>query len=240
MTTSAIAKRLEQLRDQVKAQFRPRATQRRRARKPVAWQTIALGVTKVLVIACLPFIMYVRASVFFYHALGGAPWIAVAGGMFLTLVVVVAYATWLAHGVFGKETAVRIARSVVAPIVGAWLVYSLIFLARVNAKTDDVQDWYSSLHPVLRVAVSTAIILDRDMVITDMQRVAADYKRIGLPVNRRTRHYVQSDGWVHAVDLRTNGRGEIRNRMLQLYFWSMGFSTQRHVGRGDHLHVQLR
>ena len=47
------------------------------------------------------------------------------------------------------------------------------------------------------------------------------------------------ESWVHAVDLRTRGRGVIRNRVVQLYFWSMGFSTLRHVGTADHLHVQL-
>jgi hypothetical protein len=26
---------------------------------------------------------------------------------------------------------------------------------------------------------------------------------------------------------------------VQLYFWSMGFSTLRHVGTADHLHVEL-
>ena len=245
MSQSAAAKRLEELRHQIKRQFRTLAKRgpfagRRRARKPIVWRSVAIGAATVLVIACLPFFVYVRASVFFYRTLGGAPWVAVAGGLVLTLIVVAAYATWLVHGVFGKQNLARLARRVVAPIVGAWLVYSLLFLARVNAKSDDIHDWYSSLHPVLRVAVSTAIIVDRNMVITDMQRVASDYKRIGRPVNPRTRHYVQSDGWVHAVDLRTNGRSELRNRTLQLYFWAMGFSTQRHVGSGDHLHLELR
>jgi hypothetical protein len=246
VSQSAASKRLEELRDQIRTQFRTLAKRgrsfgkRRRSRKPVVWRSVALAAARVVAIACLPFLVYVRASVFFYHSLGGAPWVAVAGGLALTLIVVAAYATWLVHGVFGKHNLARVARRVVAPIVGAWLVYSLLFLARVNAKSDDIHDWYSSLHPVLRVAVSTAIIVDRGTVITDMQRVASDYKRVGLRVNQRTRHYVQSDGWVHAVDLRTTGRSELRNRTMQLYFWAMGFSTQRHVGTADHLHVQLR
>jgi hypothetical protein len=73
-----------------------------------------------------------------------------------------------------------------------------------------------------------------------MQRQAGDYARMGLPVNPRTRHYTQADGWVHAVDIRTRGRSEVRNRGLQFYFWAMGFSTLRHSGTADHLHVQLR
>jgi hypothetical protein len=42
------------------------------------------------------------------------------------------------------------------------------------------------------------------------------------------------------VDLRTAGQGAVKNRLVQLYFWMMGFRTLRHVGTADHLHVQLR
>jgi len=52
-------------------------------------------------------------------------------------------------------------------------------------------------------------------------------------------HYPQPDGYVHAIDLRTAGRGFVRNRLVQAYFWSMGFVTLRHVGTADHLHVEL-
>jgi len=31
----------------------------------------------------------------------------------------------------------------------------------------------------------------------------------------------------------------VRNRLVQAYFWSMGFATLRHVGTADHLHVEL-
>ena len=108
-----------------------------------------------------------------------------------------------------------------------------------NAKSDEVHGYFLSVHPILRVALSTVILGDPDLVITDMTRVRADYGRMGLPVNDHTMHYVQRDGWVHAVDLRTQGRSEIVNRAVQLYFWGMGFSTLRHVGTADHLHVQL-
>jgi hypothetical protein len=62
---------------------------------------------------------------------------------------------------------------------------------------------------------------------------------MGLPVNDGTLHYRQRDGWAHAVDLRTNGRGEVVNRLVELYFRVMGFRTLRHVGTADHLHVEL-
>jgi hypothetical protein len=125
------------------------------------------------------------------------------------------------------------------PVVFTWCVYAAFYLSRVNIKSDDVRAYYSAVNPILRIALSTIVLVDPDLVVTDMGRVPEDYRRMGLPVNDRTKHYRQSDGWVHAVDLRTRGRGEIRNRVVQLYFWSMGFSTLRHVGTADHLHVQL-
>jgi hypothetical protein len=91
----------------------------------------------------------------------------------------------------------------------------------------------------MRLALSTLILIDRDILITDMGRVPEDYTTMGLPTNTRTRHYQQPDGWVHAVDLRTSGRGWVKNRGVQLYFWAMGFDTRRHVGTADHLHVEL-
>jgi hypothetical protein len=102
-----------------------------------------------------------------------------------------------------------------------------------------VRGYYASLHPVLRLALSTAMLADRDLVITDLARRPEDYPAMGLAANDGSLHYVQRDGWAHAADLRTAGRSEIASRLLQLYFWSMGFATLRHVGTADHLHVEL-
>jgi hypothetical protein len=249
MRKDTVAAKLEDLRRQAKAEVRRSKTRERkrgrgrgRARESIVidWKQLSLRAALVAAIIALPFFVYVRASVFFYNKLGGAPWVAVLGASLLTLGLVAAYATWLAHHVTAHARAKAIARMVAVPMVAGWFMYSLLFLSRVNAKTSDVQAHYLALHPVLRVAVSTVIIADPSAVITDMQRAPADYPRMGLKVNPRTRHYMQKDGWVHAVDIRTNGRWEIRNILLQGYFWSMGFSTLRHVGTADHLHVQLR
>jgi len=75
--------------------------------------------------------------------------------------------------------------------------------------------------------------------VTDLARRPADYQTMGLPANDGSLHYLQPDGYVHAIDLRTAGRGFVRNRLVQAYFWSMGFGTLRHLGTADHLHVEL-
>ena len=114
-----------------------------------------------------------------------------------------------------------------------------LFLSTVNAKTDDVREYYRTVHPLLRVALSTAIFASRDMVVTDTRREPADYERMGLPTLDNSLHFVQKTGYVHAVDLRTVGRAEWKNLLMVGYFRVLGFRTLRHVGTADHLHVSL-
>src|SRR6058998_2145799 len=48
-------------------------------------------------------------------------------------------------------------------------------------------------------------------------------------------------GWLsHRLTGRVNVLVLARRVALQLYFWSVGLGTLRHVGTGDHLHVELR
>jgi hypothetical protein len=63
---------------------------------------------------------------------------------------------------------------------------------------------------------------------------------MGLTPIEASLHVRQDDGYVHALDLRTEGRSELRNRAIQIAFWALGFHTLRHVGTADHLHVSLR
>lgn len=241
MTRDSASAKLESLRRQVRADVRDSravAKQVDARWSGVSVASVAIGALKFAAMIVFPFLLYVRASVFLSSQIGGAPWIAVAGALAITVGSVAIFATWVAKRLSASTRFATLARWIAAPMAAGWLLYSLLFLARVNAKTDDVRAYYASLHPVLRVAVSTAIVVDPGVVITDMQRQADDYRRMGLPVNDRTRHCVQADGWVQAVDLRTLGHGELRNRSLQFYFWLMGFSTLRHVGTADHLHVQ--
>jgi hypothetical protein len=212
-------------------------------RKRSHWSTSLksglLAIVKLAAIVALPFVAYVRASVFFY-AHGAPTWAAIVGGALLAFALVALYASHLARRLGGRGRARQLSRWIAAPIVGTWCLSALFYLARVNAKTDEVHGYFLSVHPILRVALSTVILVDPDLVITDAARVPADYGRMGLPVNDRTMHYMQRDGWVHAVDLRTQGRSEFVNLVVRGYFWGMGFSTLRHVGTADHLHVQLR
>ena len=212
----------------------------RRARAREIAIAIAVVAAKVAVIVVLPFVVLVRTSVDAYRLQGFPVWLALLFGAVLTLLVVAAYAAWLSRAVTGKARFVLMAKWVALPLVLGYCVYALAYVSEVNAKSQPVRAYYTSVHPLLRLALSTLILADGDMVITDMRREPDDYARMGLPENERTRHYRQRDGWVHAVDLRTAGQGAVKNRLVQLYFWMMGFRTLRHEGTADHLHVQLR
>ncbi len=106
-------------------------------------------------------------------------------------------------------------------------------------KREELRTHYYSLHPLLRVASSTFLLLDRDAVITDLLRTHEDYLAMGLTVNEASLHFAQEDGYVHSLDLRTAGRPGWRNGAVRFYFWAMGFRTLRHVGTSDHLHISL-
>jgi len=194
---------------------------------------------EVVLVALLPFIALVKVAVFLYQHQGWPTAFALAGGLACTTAVVTAYGTWAWHRFTGRVRLALIARRFALPLVVAYCGYALIYLSSANAKSEQVRAYYASLHPLLRVALSTLILVDRDAVITDLARRPEDYQAMGLPPNDGSLHYVQRDGYAHAADLRTAGRGLVKNRLIQLYFWSMGFGMLRHVGTGDHLHVEL-
>jgi len=185
-------------------------TARRDPRRLGPWAVqVVRFAAKVVFVAVLPFLALVRVAVFLYEYEGWPTAFALTGGIACTAAVVTAYGAWVWHRLTGQ---VRLA------LVGAY---------------------YASLHPLLRVGLSTLIVFDRDAVITDLARRPEDYKTMGLPPNDGSLHLVQRDGYAHAADLRTGGRGFLRNRLVQLYLWGLGFSTLRHTGTSDHLHVEL-
>jgi hypothetical protein len=248
-----IAVKLERLKREAQKEWKRRWRKKLQQAAPktaAEWRALAaaaLGaVLRVLFIIALPFLVLVRGSVFFYQNSGTPVWVSVLTAAILTGGVITAYAVWLARKLMrrgvrgGRALVMPVAKWVALPLVVFYCGYSLLYVASVNAKSAPVRAYYRSVHPLLRLALSTAILADRNILITDTGRLPEDYGRMGLPTNSRTRHYKQKDGWIHAVDLRTTGRGAIKNRGLQLYFWLMGFETKRHVGTADHLHVELK
>lgn len=201
--------------------------------KIVAW-TAAFPV-----LCILPFLVVLRISVLAYQENTHDGWQALVIGILAALLLVgvcIAAFMWT----FG------IRRGFYMPLLNicltAMLCYSgfaLFHLAVSNAKTAEIRSYYTSLHPFLRVAVKNLTVLDEDLVITDVERTRSAYRAMGLPPRDYSLHFKQPTGFVHAVDIRTVGRSQITNLLVELYFVLMGFETIRHVGTADHLHVAL-
>lgn len=186
-----------------------------------------------------PFYLLIRTSVYLNlsHELPG--WIALGAGIFLTILLLLFYMLFLFQKVKNRKRRIQFSAWSAGAMVLGFSLFSLFYLSGVNAKDTEVREVYRSMHPILRVAISTVSLADGELVITDIERVSDNYKEMGLPVNPNSLHYRQQSGYVHAVDLRVKDRGMIRNYLLQISLEMMGFRTLRHVGTADHLHVAL-
>ena len=197
----------------------------------------------LLVVVVLPFFLLIRTSVFLYGTARLNTWLALGLGMVLTSACLLFYVQYAYKKLFRKR---RIKKKVkkynlrlAAAVVIVYCATALIYISSVNVKAQRIRNEYTALHPLLRIAVSSVVLADTDLVITDMARTHGDYNRMGLQTMRRSLHYRQRDHYVHAVDLRTMGQAEWRNHLLTWYFDLMGLRTLRHVGTADHLHVSL-
>ncbi len=161
------------------------------------------------------------------------------GAAAATTILLILYAWLLRVRIQGRLSVPRAVLGVLAALVGAYVFYLVVYLSSANAKSPEIRQEFVSLHPVMRVALSSVLLVDRDAMVTDVSRISDDYRRWGLSVNEASLHFPQSTGFVHAVDLRTRNRPAWRNATTAWYFRAMGFKTLRHVGTADHLHVSL-
>jgi hypothetical protein len=191
-------------------------------------------------LAVLPFVLLIRGGVLAYREWHLGTWPSLALSALATASLLGIYAWWASRRLGAGPASERLIVRAVFGLALAYVAYTLIFVASANVKSDAVRAEYRSLHPLLRVASSALILLDPASVVTDAGRTPQDYRRMGLSPMVASLHFVQRDGYVHALDQRTSGRSELRNRGIQLVFWILGFQTLRHVGTGDHLHVSLR
>src|SRR2546429_5031898 len=142
---------------------------------------------QALLVALLPFLVLVKVAVFLYTHQDYSTVLALAGGTACTAAVVTAYAAWAWHRITGRVQLALIARRFALPLVVAYCGYALIYLSSGNAKSESVRAYYASLHPLLRVALSTLILIDGDAVITDLARRRQDYRTLGLPPHHGSR-----------------------------------------------------
>lgn len=190
----------------------------------------------------LPFFILMRVGIFVSGKYGLNPYVALTIGAAATAILLFLYFTYwygLITGRTGRGNTLIRRWFLVALTLGGICGHMLFFSQQDNFKSKEVKAEFYSLHPILRIGVSSLVYFDQESVVTDMERKRSDYEKMGLSINEQSLHYPQKDGFVHAVDLRTNNRSFARNWLVKGYFWLMGFRTLRHTGTADHLHISL-
>ena len=187
----------------------------------------------------LSFLVLVRGSMFAYQSMGWGTWSSIGLGMFGTIFVLSAYMTWLWTGITGEDRVRQFLPRALIAVVAGYSMYGLLYLSAGNSRDPELRDYYTSVHPLMRLGASTYLLFDRNGVVTDLGRTAEDYLGMGLPMNETSLHFKLGDRYIHAMDLRTTGRSAMRNRLTATYFRFMGFRSLHHVSAADHLHVSL-
>lgn len=216
---------------------RSRGSGKRPGRRPL-WLIVLRWVGPPLLFALLPFVVLLRGATYLYSATALPTWACVAlsaAGAGLALFLSTA---WVARRLGASLPRFGMRLSIIIAV--AYCAFALVYVSADNVKHVDIRATYTALHPLLRLSVSTLVLIDSNSMITDAQRSPEDYDAMGLARNAGSLHFVQSDGYAHAVDLRTIGRPEWANRLTKSYFALLGFQVLRHTGTADHLHVSLR
>lgn len=203
---------------------------------------ILYHVIKLILIFTLPFIALVRGSLYIHENFNPGPRLAIIGGVIITALLLLIYILVMHSKISGRVSGSKSIKSkavISLLLVIGFAINSLYFISDTNFKNQELKSEVRALNPILRLAVGTLVIIDRDAVITDTNRVPEDYRKMGLKTNKSSLHYQQEDGYAYAIDLRVKGKNEMRNKLTQWYFYCMGFNTLRHGGTADHLHVSL-
>lgn len=243
---------LERLRTEAKRELATRKRREQKARRgktsrrwadPSLLREFAWLAGRIVLAVLLPFVTLVGGSVWSYRLLGLPTWGALAVAVLLNASCLTLFGVRLTKALHTRyrvpRIGLRMGMRIALPIVAIYCGFMLLYLARENAKTDAVRSYFTSVHPLLRVALGTALLADPTMVLTETARRRTDYRDMGLPPRENSLHFAQRDGYVHAVDLRTTRRSWIRNITTRAWFGLMGLHTLRHGGTGDHLHVSL-
>lgn len=207
--------------------------------RPYCWKKLLLKVSVFCFGLILPFIILIRTSVFTYSYYQLNGWLALMLGCFSTILLLGVYAVFFTYSWGLGQRTFRYITYGITVLISAYTLYGVMYYSSLNTKTEQIQSYYRSLHPIMRIALTTITMTNDDLVVTDIQRNPEDYNRMGLPENEQSLHYLQSTGYVHAIDLRTKGRAEWKNWILKSTFKVVGLSTLRHHGTDDHLHVYL-
>ena len=197
---------------------------------------------KVVILLLLPFLILIRGSVYLHMKYAFHPTFSLLGGVVLTAILLFLYFSIVylkINNKVGNNSRIKSRAILAFLLVAVFTIHGMSFFNTENLKNKALASEISELHPILRLASSTLTFLDKKLVVTDASRIPEDYTKMGLKTPRTSLHYPQKDGYAYAVDIRTNGRSELINKVSEFYFQLMGFRTLRHKGTEDHLHISL-
>ena len=196
---------------------------------------------KLLFALIVPFVILIRLAVYLHISSNLLPWLCILASVVMTTLVIFIYLTIIHSYIADADNIYNFRRRIILSslIVILYAIHGLFYIKSDNMKSKDLRSEIHKVHPVLRLAASTLIHLDKELIITDSDRLPEDYKKMGLKSIKNSLHYTQSTGYSHALDLRTRNRPAWKNMLVQSYFYVMGFQTLRHTGTADHLHVSL-
>ena len=204
---------------------------------PITW--LFRTVFSLVILIVLPFLLLIRLTVYLHTSEALNIWLALAASIGATTLLLLIYGAIVQKRFTGSWNISKRKIQFFLVVVLLYSGYSLMYISGSNVKSGEASSAYLSLHPTLRLATSTLILIDQELIVTDMGRTPEDYIKMGLPVRESSLHYKQESGFVEAVDIRTKGKPEWVNLLVRGYYQSMGFNTLRHVGTADHLHVSV-
>lgn len=207
-----------------------------------SFKTLVIRLLGLLALLALPFVLLIRIAIWFHEQYHAFAWMSIVFGALFTAAVLFLYVSYLQHHLVKKTFTPKILQRNYAVALAIVIIYcanGVWSISAVNVKEATVKDEFRSLHPILRLSISTLVLFEKDLILTDAERKPENYKQMGLDSKRQSLHYEQSTGYVHAVDIRTKGHGWVRNKLIQSYFQFMGFNTLIHTGTAEHLHVSL-
>ena len=205
--------------------------------------SLLVKLLKTIFVLVLPFVVLIRGAVLCHSLYDFGPWTSLGGGVVITVIVLTIYLTvfrGMISSTLGGIQAFKRRSYFALTVLLGYCIHGLFFISSAKLEDPSISKEMRQLHPIVRIAVSTIVMIDKDLIITDATRKRADYETMGLPVNERSLHYLQEDGYAYAIDLRTRERSWLRNFAVQNYFRLMGFRTLYHTGTAPHLHISLK
>jgi hypothetical protein len=201
-----------------------------------------IWIFKTVLIFVLPFLALLRGSVYLHSSYELGSFLSLFGGIIMSLIVIVIYMTWSFRKITSRIGGIGAfkTRGIFAfLLIAGFCIHGLFFISGEHLKNPDLAKELRELHPIIRMAVSTWVIMDKDLIITDGSRTPEDYKRMGLKTKKNSLHYIQKDGYSYALDLRSKNRSIFANNLLRNYMRLIGLRTLRHSGTDDHIHISL-